>query len=434
MTDLTGPLTIIELHASNMMRLRAVTIRPDPDDHVVVIGGANAAGKSSVLNSIAAALGGAAAVRGIAQPIRAGEEHAEVRIDLGRFVVTRRYDLGGKPILEVTSADGARFPSPQKFLDEFLGDLTFDPLAFTRLSPKEQLATLLPLVDLPFDLDELDAERQRYYDDRTIVGRERDRLKAQADAAPRPEPNLPPVEVSTEALLAEHRAAVAAATDKQATEAQAAGHLREASYFESRIVEIDAQLDQLRVARAEAVAGMEAAFRLAEERSAEADAIAVADTDAIEQRLADANATNAKIRAAAEHRRLHEAAQAKADEYDGLTFLIAEIDGRKKKAVADAAMPVDGLSFDDRQVYLNGIPFSQCSAAEQLRVSMAIGMAANPTIRVMCIADGALLDDNSMGMVRALAAEHEMQVWLERVGDSDEGAIIIEDGEVRQPQ
>lgn len=35
-----------------------------------------------------------------------------------------------------------------------------------------------------------------------------------------------------------------------------------------------------------------------------------------------------------------------------------------------------------------------------------------------------------IGGENKLAAEKDMQVWIERVGDGDAGAIIIEDGEV----
>ena len=66
------PLTILQLQASNVKRLRAVNIRPD--GQVVVLGGKNGAGKSSVLDAITYALAGerAAALAALTQAIDLG--------------------------------------------------------------------------------------------------------------------------------------------------------------------------------------------------------------------------------------------------------------------------------------------------------------------------------------------------------------------------
>jgi hypothetical protein len=436
------PLVIVELRASNMMRLNAVNIRPDPDDNVIIIAGDNSAGKSSVLNSIGLALGGAAAAKGVPVPIRHGEDDAEVTIDLGRFVVRRTYNAAKRSSsLVVTTADGHRFASPQTFLDEFLGDLTFDPLAFMRLPAKDQLATLLPLVDLPFDLTELDAERAIHYAERTLIGRERDSLTAQAEAAPVPEPNTATNEVSTEALLVEHSAAREVAANVASIQALADRALDEASRAEQQVVDYDSIIERLRAelaateqARSSTIASISEYTEAAAAHQRAAAAIKVPDLADIEQRLAEVEATNTTIRAAAEHRRLWEKAHAKRDEYDGLSLLIAEIDGRKTAAIRDATMPITGLGFDDKQVSFNDVPLSQCSGAEQLRVSMAIGLAANPTIRVLCVKDAAILDANSMRLVREFAAEHHAQIWLEVISPDDPAAIIIEDGGVAESQ
>lgn len=51
-------------------------------------------------------------------------------------------------------------------------------------------------------------------------------------------------------------------------------------------------------------------------------------------------------------------------------------------------------------------------------------------IRIALIRDASLLDGDSMQLVGDLAAEMGAQVWLERVGDADDGAVIIRDGGV----
>ncbi|MGI9420342.1 MAG: hypothetical protein ACR2RA_21165, partial [Geminicoccaceae bacterium] len=66
-------------------------------------------------------------------------------------------------------------------------------------------------------------------------------------------------------------------------------------------------------------------------------------------------------------------------------------------------MPIDGLGLGDGVVTLNGIPFDQVSTAEQMRTSVALAMAANPTLKVIRIKDGSLLDDDSLAMIAGMA-------------------------------
>jgi hypothetical protein len=158
---------------------------------------------------------------------------------------------------------------------------------------------------------------------------------------------------------------------------------------------------------------------------------AVIDPAPIRQRIADAEGTNAKARANAERARVAaelEEARARAG---ALTALIDALDADKAMQLAEAKFPVEGLAFDEGGVRLNGVPFSQASAAEQLRVSVAMGLAMNPRLRVLLIRDGSLLDDDSLALVAAMAAESDAQVWMERVGDGAECSVVIEDGAVR---
>ena len=71
------------------------------------------------------------------------------------------------------------------------------------------------------------------------------------------------------------------------------------------------------------------------------------------------------------------------------------------------------------------------AAAEQLRVSVALAMAANPTLRVLRILDGSLLDSDSLEIIATLAAENDYQVWIEIVDESGAVGFVIEDGAVR---
>ncbi|MEI6494263.1 MAG: hypothetical protein WCO94_17085, partial [Verrucomicrobiota bacterium] len=78
--------------------------------------------------------------------------------------------------------------------------------------------------------------------------------------------------------------------------------------------------------------------------------------------------------------------------------------------------------------------FSQCSAAEQMRVSMAVALAMNPSLRVCLIRDGSLLDSDSLEIIREMAEAADAQVWLERVSEGADCQVIIEDGAIAAPK
>lgn len=264
---------VINLRAENIKRLVAVDITPD--SNTVVISGRNGHGKTSVLDAIWFALGGGKAQADTPRPIRDGEDHAEVRLDLGDLYIVRKWK-GEKSTLHVTAADGAKYSSPQTMLDGLIGRLSFDPLAFAQAPPKEQLATLLDLVDLPFDIGEVDAKRAGVFDRRTDVNREVKQLQARLDAMPRVDGVLPATEISAAQVLAEMRDAQALVG--QHDEAQ------------RRRAALEAEVDRLAEALEKAEQDLRAAQQLVE---ALGD---LPDVDAIQSKLDRLEETNRAVR------------------------------------------------------------------------------------------------------------------------------------------
>lgn len=400
---------IISLTAENVKRLKAVYI--EPDGTLQVVTGRNAQGKTSVLDAIWLALGGGAAMRDTAKPVRDGEERASVVLDLGDLIVTRTWK-GDSTALDVRGRDGARHTSPQAMLDALVGRLSFDPLAFTRLSAREQVAALLDLVELDVDLDALAAERQRLYDARTEIGR---RNSALGDV-PKVDRALPTEERSASDLLAKIQAGHAAARER--AEAQQGVNLAS-----QKVTEIKAQVAALEAD----LANWTSTF---ETRTTALATMGVPDVTDLEAALATVEADNGAIRANNNARSTVNAKAALTAEYEDHTKQIDALDARRDAALAAAKFPVDGLGFTEGGVTFRGVPFGQASSAEQITVSLAMAMALNPKLRVIRILDGSLLDADSMQAIAATAAEHDFQVWVERVSDASGVGVVIEDGEV----
>lgn len=403
---------IVELEIENFKRLRALTVRPN--GAAVVIGGRNGQGKSSTLDAIWAALGGAKAAP--QEPIRKGAKAAAVTLDLGDLRVTRRFSKNGTR-LEVTNREGAPVKSPQAVLDELCAGIGFDPLAFSRMKPKEQAETLRKLAGL--DLSDLEQQIERDFGERTTVNREL--ARAQAALASMPEVEAAE-RVSVDELLAELDAA--AQRNRKAEQEQRA--LTEAqetlAQVRETIVKVEARLAALR--------GDEKAL-VGEVQRLETKRTPAVDEAPIRQRLASIEQINAQ--AAAYERR--QAAESHAREVqaraDALTSQIEALREEKAERIASAAYPIEGLAVDDEGVTYQGIPLVQASSAEQVRVSAAIGLALNPKLRVLLIREGSLLDADSMAALVAQAEAADAQLWVEKVGDGDGVSVVIEDGAAR---
>jgi NAD(P)H-dependent FMN reductase len=402
---------IVSLHAENVKRLRAVEIHPD--GNTVVIAGRNGQGKTSVLDSIWFALGGGQAGKDTVRPIRDGEDRAQVTLDLGELKVTRTW-VGDKTALKVENADGARYSSPQAMLDSLVGRLSFDPLSFAHQDQRAQLAALLDLVDLPFDPAQLDAERRSTYDERTAVGREVKQLQGQLAGMPEPPAGLPAGEVSVTDLLAKARQA-------QQWQDRARQLQEGARHAADRVRRAEMELREAQGAQTDA-----------DKRLAEVPAD-LPDPAQYDEQLEKVESVNAQVRAAAARARLQQQLDERRKAADALTGRLHEIETRKSSAIAEARMPIDGLAFDDTGVTYQGVPFKQCSAAEQLRVSIAMAMALNPKVRVIRITDGSLLDSSNLALIEQMATDGDFQVWIERVDETGKVGILIEDGLVRQP-
>jgi uncharacterized coiled-coil protein SlyX len=406
---------IVSLEAENYKRLRAVEITPD--GNLVVIGGRNAQGKSSVLDAIWAALGGREGNKA-SKPIRDGESRAKVRLDLGDMIVTRVW-TGESSTVKVESADGAVFKSPQALLDGLIGRLSFDPLAFTRLSPKEQRESLLGIVDIPVDLDAIDQKRAELFTERTDIGRDG---KAIGDVIV--DKDLPETETSASDILAKIRAA----NDHNANINKG---MERIAAWENAIATNRARIERLKEELAAAEDAL--ADSVTDRNEAQAEVAALmprVDVTELEEQLSSVEDTNAAIRAN-NVARGKVAAKAKLRvQYDKLTEKIADLDKNKADALAAAEFPVPGLGFSESGVTYQDVPFDQASSAEQIRVSIAMAISGNPKLRVMRILDGSLLDDDNLKLIAEAATEHDMQVWVERVGTGDEIGVIIEDGQV----
>lgn len=382
---------ITRLTAENFKRLKAVDITPD--DNTVVIAGRNAQGKSSVLDGIMAALAGRNGAKELVRPIRDGESKARVAVELDDLVVERKWTQSGSTVTVSPKGGNARLNSPQAVLDKLIGSLSFDPLAFAEAEPKKQVETLIDLIGREA-FDEIATDRKAAYDRRTEANREVKRLRAQIDGLGDdvPQAGEPP------------KIDVAALVDEIGIARRKAALGEEWQRLKDRMLEIEAE-----------GRGLPATRPVEELATLLADAQRLQDVRMRWDQRQSLTSELTEIEATA----------------NACSTRIENLDIKRAALITAADLPVDGLTFDEDGVEYNGVPFIQASAAERLKVSVAMAMALNPELRVICIRDASLLDDESKAALVAMATEHDFQIWYEVVGDGGQVGVVIEDGMVQ---
>lgn len=397
---------ILELKSSNIKRLKAIELQLDEKQNLVFITGKNAQGKTSVLDSIWYALGGTKIAP--EKPIREGQEEAKIELDLGDYKVVRTYTEKGS-YLKVENVEGAKYSNPQDLLNKIVGQLSFDPLEFARMEAKKQVATLVNLTGL--DFSEIDVRQKALTEERQFAGRELkamgeialETIAAAEETAKKPEINIS--ELSKKIQGATMANSLIANLEKESKD------------NEIKIQQLVKQITELQDRQANI--------------SGQLKTLVKVDTSVLQTELANAETENSAIRDA---KRIVEEASgraAKQKAYDGMTEQLEKLAAEKSEKLKAAKMPIDGLSFTEAGVIYNGIPFEQLSAAEQLKVSMAMAIATNPKLKVILIRDGSLLDKDNMAVIAELAKEFDFQIWIEKVDDTGKVGVYIEDGEIK---
>ena len=415
---------IIKLEAENVKRLKAVAI--EPTGALVQITGKNGQGKTSVLDSILWALAGKATHE--PKPIRAGETKARIKLDLGELTVTRHFgtskrgDVTTRVVVE--AENGAQFTSPQNILDGLLSTLSFDPLRFSMLPPKEQYEQLRDMVGLDTTDDE--ARVAELYRTRTETNRAAASARAAADAIQvaddTPDELVSTADIMRDVDLAEeHNRQVMAMVERFAAIEK---DIVDAS---NRLTEKRRQLRELQLEIETEVSELQA---LEKDREAYPPIPDQQDVTAVKGRLIQVDDVNEAVRSKRRKAELLETASERERTSDDLTAEIDRIRADMARKLEEADMPVPGLNLANGEVTLRGLPLVQASDAEKLDVSCAIAMRQHASLKVLRIRDGSLLDDASKALLARRAKAAGYQIWMEVVDSSGTVGIVIEDGEV----
>lgn len=407
------PVKILCFSAGNFKALKAFYCEPKPEG-LTVIGGGNGAGKSSCLDALAFAVGGARYRP--SNPKREGAVgDTSLHVDLSNGLTVER--KGKNLSLTVTDREGARHG--QELLDAFISTIAIDLPKFYNASAKDKAHMILETLGIEEKLAELARREKEKYDTRTVVGREADRKQKAAEDMPWHE-DAPEESVSVADLIKQQQEILS----RNGIRAE---HKRNLESYKAKVADIDSRVKALLGEKAELL------DKINDVQCAVSNDGEEESTAELEAQIADFEEMNRKVAENAERTRRLEEADALSDQRDALTKEIEEVRAERLALLKDADFPLDGLSVNDAgELVYNGQPWDCMSGSQQLIVSCAIASRINPTCRFVLMDKLEQLDLTTLKAFDDWLKTQDLQCIATRVSTGGECSLVIEDGEVKE--
>lgn len=400
---------INKLEIENVKRVRAVSMEPSANG-LTVIGGRNNQGKTSILDSIAWALGGDRY-----RPSQAQREGSTIppnlHIVLSNGLVVER--KGKNSDLKVTDPSGQK--AGQQLLNEFVESLALDLPKFMESSGKEKAQTLLRIIGVGDQVYALERQEQEKFNERQAIGRFADQKAKFAKEQPY-YPDAPKDLVSPSELIKKQQDILAQNGENQRKRENL--HRLEQQYQQT-MQELQALLAKQKQIEDDLDIARKSAQDLQDQSTAE-----------LEESIANIEEINRKVRANLDKDKAEEDAREYQRQYDQLTVEIGQVRNQKVQLLENAELPLPELSVQDGELVYKGQKWDNMSGSDQLKVSTAIIRKLNPNCGFVLLDKLEQMDLQTMQEFGAWLEQEGLQAIATRVSTGDECSIVIEDGYV----
>ena len=407
---------INKLEIENVKRIKAVKLEPTTNG-LTVIGGRNNQGKTSVLDSIAWALGGENF-----RPSDATREGSiippNLKIVLNNGLIVER--KGKNSALKVTDPSGQK--AGQSLLNTFVESLALNLPKFMESSGKEKAQTLLQIIGVGNQLAELEKEEKELYQDRLYIGRTADQKEKFAKEQPY-YPDAPKDLVSASELIRQQQDILAQNGENQRKREQAGKIREETKRAYDEVKRLSEQLEAAKQHHLQLVKDLETA-----EKSA-ADLVDQS-TKELEDSISNIEEINRMVRANLDKEKAEDDAKEYRRQYDQLSEKISAIREKKSNLLSSAELPLPELSVKEGELVYKGQKWDNMSGSERLMVSTAIVRKLNPECGFVLLDKLEQMDLQTLQEFGSWLEGEGLQAIATRVSTGDECSIIIEDGYV----
>ena len=401
---------INRLEIENVKRIKAVKLEP-AENGLTIIGGNNNQGKTSVLDSIAWALGGDRYRP--SQAVREGSvitpylPYLHIVMNNG-LVVERK---GKNSDLKVTDPSGKK--AGQQLLNEFVNQLALDLPKFMEANGKEKAQILLQIIGVGDRLTQLEQEEKQLYNERLAIGRIADQKKKFANEQTY-YPDAPKEIVSAADLIRKQQEILARNGENQRKRENL--HRLEQEY--QQVTEEMAQLLKRQTALEE---DLSTARKSAQDLMDES-------TEELEKSITQIDEINRRVRANLDKEKAEEDARDYAEQYDRLTGEINRVREAQTELLNQAELPLPGLSVQDGELVYQGQKWDNMSGSDRLKVATAVVRRLNPQCGFVLLDKLEQMDVRTLKEFGAWLEKEGLQAIATRVSTGGECSILISDG------
>lgn len=407
---------INKLEIENVKRIKAVKIEPTTNG-LTIIGGNNNQGKTSVLDSIAWALGGDGF-----RPSDATRQGSiippNLKITMSNGLIVER--KGKNSSLKVTDPSGQK--AGQQLLDSFVEKLALNLPKFMESSNREKANILLQIIGVGPQLLELEKQEKDTYNERTAIGRIADQKAKYAKEQPY-YPDAPKELISPTELIMKQQAILAKNGENQRKRNKVDQYKQSIAFLNQ---EVEAMRKQLKK-KEEELQEAKTSYNIA---MMDANGLQDESTRELEESISNIEEINRKVRANLDKDKAEEDAQEYKRQYAALTESIEKVRNDKTALLNSAELPLPELSVKEGELVYKGQKWDNMSGSDRLKVSTAIVRKLNPECGFVLLDKLEQMDLITLQEFGQWLEQEGLQAIATRVSTGGECSIIIEDGYV----
>jgi chromosome segregation ATPase len=298
---------------------------------------------------------------------------------------------------------------------------------FLNQSSKDKASTLLKIIGMEDQVNELNNAENAAYNRRHAIGQIADQKRKYAAELP-VFPDVPEEVISVSELIERQQAILIKNAENQKKR--------------ENVVKIEEEREKIRAKIDDITSKMEELSRDLEEMTGRykdiQEDLAVAEKDAeelqdestaeLEESIRDIDEINTKVRANLDKEKAIQEADEISREYDKLTSEIEEIREKRKDLLKSAKLPLPDLSVENGELLYRNKAWDCMSSSEQMIVAVAIVRAINPKCGFVLLDKLEQLDKETLEEFDRWMESENLQGICTRVSTGDECEIIIEDG------